>query len=96
MARDNKRDKHQAQQRMVKAKACPFCKASGCQGRGALPAWWRSNTVYARYRMYCTRLLRRLPCALLGKKEPFDRCKSAPSNACLSRRLTLGGALSHS
>jgi small subunit ribosomal protein S18 len=26
MARDNKRDKHQAQQRMVKAKACPFCK----------------------------------------------------------------------
>ena len=26
MARDNKRDKHQPQQRMVKAKACPFCK----------------------------------------------------------------------
>ena len=26
MARDNKRDKNQAQQRMVKAKACAFCK----------------------------------------------------------------------
>lgn len=31
MARDNKRDKHQAQQRMVKAKACPFCK-EGVEG----------------------------------------------------------------
>ena len=31
MARDNKRDKHQTQQRMVKAKACPFCK-EGVEG----------------------------------------------------------------
>jgi len=31
MARDNKRDKNQAQQRMVKAKACAFCK-QGVEG----------------------------------------------------------------
>ena len=31
MARDNKRDKNQAQQRMVKAKACAFCK-EGVEG----------------------------------------------------------------
>jgi small subunit ribosomal protein S18 len=31
MGRDNKRDKNQAQQRMVKAKACGFCK-QGVEG----------------------------------------------------------------
>ena len=31
MARDNKRDKNQAHQRMVKAKACAFCK-QGVEG----------------------------------------------------------------